>query len=61
MDKTKLWFDCVADGDLDKVKEFVEGGFDVNIKGSDGITALMMASFMGQNSVASYLTSKGAK
>ncbi len=61
MSNAKLWFDYIAEGNLEKVKEMVEQGFDVNTKDSDGISGTMLASFMGNNSVSSYLSRKGGQ
>ncbi len=61
MNDTKLWFDYIAEGNLEKIKEMVNNGFDVNTKDSDGISGLTMSSFMGNSSVESYLTKQGAK
>lgn len=48
-------------GDLEKVKELVKNGVDVNVKNFKGKTALHRAARYGYSEIVKYLKSKGAK
>lgn|GEM_PF-2273627 len=45
----KKFFDAVKHGNRDVIRQLVNTGIDVNIKDSDGWTALMLATFYGDN------------
>jgi len=47
-------------GSLEKVREFIEGGADVNAKDEDGYTPLSIAVSGGRTDVADFLIAKGA-
>lgn len=51
---------AAEDGELAKVKNYVESGMDIECKGSDGETALILASHAGNLEVAWYLLQNGA-
>jgi ankyrin repeat protein len=53
------FFDAVSHGDLGEVKRFVEGGIDVNVRDSNGFTALMVAARDGYEGVVKYLVETG--
>jgi len=48
------------DGNLDKVKEIINGGVNVNSPDSDGQTALMLAAFNGHSDIVLLLLESGA-
>jgi len=48
-------------GDLEKVKQLLENGADVNAENKYGLTALMYASYNGHKEVVELLKSYGAK
>lgn len=52
--------DAARLGDLDKVKQLLALGVDVNLKEKDGTTPLHLAAFYGHVPVVEYLISKGA-
>ncbi len=56
------WFDAVKQGNLQKVKQMVEAGQDIEAKdtGSLGQTALGWAAFIGYEDIVDYLVEKGA-
>ena len=47
-------------GKLDVAKLLIASGTDINAKGNDGLTGLMLASMEGQLDVVKFLVSKGA-
>tara|TARA_Y100001970_G_scaffold268653_1_gene360190 strand:- start:1499 stop:2251 length:753 start_codon:yes stop_codon:yes gene_type:complete len=51
----KLLFSAARNGDLDKVKNALSNGADVNAKNSNGTTALIRASAYGRKEIVSYL------
>ena len=53
--------DAVYEGNLAKVKEFVENGANVNLTNKKGYTALMYASENGHTDIVEFLKSVGAK
>ena len=54
------YFQAALDGDLDKVKEEIEKGVDVNAFDSGNYTALMLAAYNGHHHVLKLLLEKGA-
>ena len=48
------------DGNLEKVKEMINGGVNVNSPESDGQTALMLAAFNGHSDIVLFLLESGA-
>ena len=53
-------FKAAGRGYLDKVKELIENGADINQKNDDGDTALILASFNYDIKMVKYLVDKGA-
>jgi ankyrin repeat protein len=51
---------AAGSGNTAKVKEMLESGADVNVKGSDGRTPLMEAAYAGNTEIARLLLDKGA-
>ncbi len=60
-DITGIFLDAAMNGDLNKVKQIVRGGLNVNTPGDQGRTALMLAAYNGHTDVVSYLLKKGAQ
>jgi len=56
-----MLLDACEDGDLEKVKQLLENGADVNAKDKDGLTALMYASYNGHKEVVELLKSYSAE
>jgi ankyrin repeat protein len=54
-------FNAARDGDLSRVKGLLASGADVNVKNSDGATALFAASFSGHLDVVQALLANGAQ
>ena len=54
------FFEAAKRGDLPAVERFIANGADVNVKTTDGITALMIASLNGHKEVVQSLLIKGA-
>jgi ankyrin repeat protein len=52
--------DAIKANDIDKVKEIVEQGGDINITDGRGRTPLYYAAWLGKKEIAEYLISKGA-
>lgn len=52
--------DAAAIGDLDRVKQLIAGGVDVNVKDTARLTALDYATFMNHQSVVETLIASGA-
>ncbi|VEB35394.1 Ankyrin repeats (3 copies) [Legionella sainthelensi] len=50
-----LFFNTVHTGNLDKIKEMVEQGSNVNATNSAGCTALMLAGNIGRLDIVEYL------
>ena len=59
MEKTQL-IQYVREGNLQKIKEEVEQGVNINIQDEFGDTALMWASRYGRLNIVKFLISKGA-
>jgi len=59
-DIDKELLNACKDGDLEKVKQLLEEGADVNVKDEKGRTALMFASWYGHKKVVKQLLEKGA-
>lgn len=55
-----MLYDAALDGNLEKVKSFINNGFDVNQANEDGHTVLMLASFNGHTEICEYLLDKDA-
>jgi hypothetical protein len=55
----KKLLDACEDGNLEKVKQLLERGADVNVRGKDGETALMIVSWYGKKKIAELLIKKG--
>jgi ankyrin repeat protein len=51
---------AASEGDIEKVKELLDEGVDVNSRGHDGRTALMEAAYAGHKEMAKLLLDKGA-
>ena len=60
MDWNAELFKSARNGDLERVKECLANGADVNARGSYNETALMEAIFCGNEEVAKFLVEKGA-
>ena len=56
-----IFLDASMNGDLNKVKQIVRGGLDVNTSGDQRRTALMLASYNGHTDIVTYLLKKGAQ
>lgn len=56
------WFDAVKQGNLDKIREMVAGGQNIEAKDEDslGQTALGWAAFIGYEDIVDYLIEQGA-
>jgi len=53
-------FSAVVSGDFELVKTFIANGTDVNVKGNNNNTPLILAVMNNQDKIAKYLISKGA-
>ena len=56
----EYFIDVVMNGDLEKVKNFIENGMDINLQNSEGRTALIYASFLGMKKIVTLLLENGA-
>jgi ankyrin repeat protein len=56
-----MLLNACKDGNLEKVKQLLEKGADVNAKNKYGGTALMYASYQGHEEIVKLLKSYGAK
>jgi ankyrin repeat protein len=54
------WFNMIYDNNLDKVKEIVEQGIDINIQDNYGNTGLILAIVHSYNDIAKFLIKNGA-
>ena len=52
--------DAAKDGNLEKVKELLESGSDINERGENDMTPLHRAAEQGHDEIVNYLISKGA-
>lgn len=59
--KDEPFMTVVYSGDLEKIKEMVEKGANVNARNSAGCTALMLAGNIGRPDIMEYLNQKGAQ
>ena len=53
-------FEAIREGNLEKVKELIESGADVNAKDNSGETALMWAAWYDRAEIAKILIDNGA-
>ncbi|HHJ10969.1 MAG TPA: ankyrin repeat domain-containing protein [Bacteroidetes bacterium] len=60
MDIVETFLDAAMNGDLNKVKQIVRNGMDVNTAGVQGRTALMLAAYNGHTDIVKYLLEKRA-
>lgn len=56
-DKRNTLINAVRKGDFEKVKKYISEGVNVNVKNSNGITALIAASMSNQENIVKYLLS----
>jgi hypothetical protein len=54
-------YDCVLYGNLERFKQLVEGGTNVNEIGDGGVTALLLAGLNGEFEILVYLVEHGAE
>lgn len=58
-DTVKLFFEAVGDGDLDKVKSYLEAGeFQADITNIDGLQAIHLATSKGHLQIVKYILSR---
>jgi ankyrin repeat protein len=59
--KDEPFMSVVYSGDLEKIKEMVEKGANVNARNNAGCTVLMLAGNIGRLDIMEYLNQKGAQ
>ena len=59
-DIEKIFFYGARTSDMEILREFIASGIDVNYKGENGYTALMIAAYNGQNNAVDFFLDKKA-
>jgi ankyrin repeat protein len=52
--------DCAKSGNLERIRQLVEGGANIEETNNDGMTALLLASLKGHFEIIVYLVERGA-